>query len=103
MSGVMERTLGILELLCRLPGGLSVGAIAARLDEVARRARLMPGEGGIDLAGLARAIPPDTVISVEIPNHALAERMGAVERAARALRSTRAVIEGTAVGDRSRP
>lgn len=32
MSGVMERTLGILELLCRQPGGLSVGAIAARLD-----------------------------------------------------------------------
>ena len=44
----------------------------AGLIEVARRARLMPGEGGIDLAGLARAIPADAVISVEIPNHALA-------------------------------
>ena len=44
----------------------------AGLIEVARRARLMPGEGGIDLAGLARAIPADAVISIEIPNHALA-------------------------------
>lgn len=32
MSGVLERTLGILELLSEQPGGLSVGAIAARLD-----------------------------------------------------------------------
>lgn len=32
MSGVLERTLGILELLSEQPQGLSVGAIAARLD-----------------------------------------------------------------------
>lgn len=68
----------------------------AGLVEVARRARLMPGEGGIDLAGLARAIPGDAVISIEIPNHALAERMGGAERAALALRATRAVVEGAA-------
>lgn len=66
----------------------------AGLIEVARRARLMPGEGGIDLAGLARAIPDDAVISVEIPNHALAERLTAKERAALALKATRAVTEG---------
>ena len=65
----------------------------AGLIEVARRARLMPDEGGIDLGGLARAIPADTVISVEIPNHALAERLGPRERAALALRTTRAVVE----------
>lgn len=65
----------------------------AGLIDVARRARLMPGEGGIDLAGLARAIPRDAVVSVEIPNHALAERLGPVERAALALRTTRTVIE----------
>lgn len=66
----------------------------AGLIEVARRARLMPGEGGIDLAGLARAIPGDAVVSVEIPNHALAERLDAKGRAALALRTTRAVVEG---------
>lgn len=65
----------------------------AGLIDVARRARLMPGEGGIDLAGLARAIPGDAVISIEIPNYALAERMGAAERSALALRTTRAVVE----------
>lgn len=32
MSGVLERTLGILELLSGQPGGWSVGAIATRLD-----------------------------------------------------------------------
>jgi hypothetical protein len=53
----------------------------------------MPGEGGIDLAGLARAIPPDTLISVEVPNQALAGRLGPAERAALALRTTRAVVE----------
>lgn len=69
----------------------------AGLIEVARRARLMPGEGGIDLAGLARAIPEDAVVSIEIPNHALAARMGGAERAALALRATRAVVEGATV------
>jgi sugar phosphate isomerase/epimerase len=65
----------------------------AGLIDVARRARLMPGEGGIDLAGLARAIPGDAVISIEIPNHMLAERMGARERAALALERTQSVVE----------
>jgi len=66
----------------------------AGLIEVARRARLMPGEGGIDLRGLACAIPGDAVISIEIPNHALAGWMGPKQRAALALRATRAVVEG---------
>ncbi|HVL22328.1 MAG TPA: sugar phosphate isomerase/epimerase, partial [Amaricoccus sp.] len=69
----------------------------AGLIEVARQARLMPGEGGIDLAGLARAIPGDAVISIEIPNHGLARRLGGAERAALALRTTRAVVEAAAV------
>ena len=69
----------------------------AGLIEVARRARLMPGEGGIDLAGLARAIPGDAVISIEIPNHALAQRLAPEERAALALRTTRAVVEAAGV------
>ncbi|MFT3975361.1 MAG: sugar phosphate isomerase/epimerase [Amaricoccus sp.] len=69
----------------------------AGLIEVARRGRLMPGDGGIDLAGLARAIPGDAVISIEIPNVALAERVGGAERAALALRATRAVVEGVDV------
>lgn len=65
----------------------------AGLIHIAREARLMPGEGGIDLAGLARAIPRDAVISVEIPNHELAKRMGGADRARLALERTRAVVE----------
>lgn len=65
----------------------------AGLIAVAREARLMPGEGGIDLAGLARALPRDVVISVEIPNHALARRMSGADRAKLALERTRAVVE----------
>lgn len=68
----------------------------AGLIHVARQARLMPGEGGVDLAGLARAIPGDAVISIEIPNHALAATLGPAGRAARALATTRAVVEGVA-------
>lgn len=74
-------------------GPAEYDASDAGLIDVARRARLMPGEGGIDLAGLARAIPRDVVVSIEVPNHALAERMPARERAKTALRATRSVIE----------
>ena len=57
----------------------------------------MPGEGGIGLSGFARAIPGDAVISIEIPNHALARRLGPEARAALALRTTRAVVEAAGV------
>lgn len=68
----------------------------AGLIEIARRGRLLPGEGGIPLAGLARVIPPDAVISVEIPNHARTAQIGSAKWAAAALRATRAVVEGVA-------
>ena len=65
----------------------------AGLIAVAREARLMPGEGGIDLAGLARAIPRDAVVSIEIPNFELARRMDGAARARLALERTRAVVD----------
>lgn len=34
----------------------------------ARNARLLPGQGGLDLAALLRALPRDLPISVEVPN-----------------------------------
>lgn len=51
---------------------------------VARGARLLPGEGGIDLGGLVRAVPDDVTISVEIPMTELARTIGPEERARRA-------------------
>jgi len=56
----------------------------------ARGDRLFPGDGGLDLVGLLRALPADLPISLEIPH---AKPMPALERVRRALAATRAVLE----------
>src|SRR5581483_5742667 len=57
-------------------------AVADLLHQ-ARAARLMPGDGGLDLRGLLRALPRTIPISVEVPMQALARTMPALERARR--------------------
>ncbi len=42
----------------------------------ARQERLLPGEGGADLAGIVGALPADLVVSVEIPSHRRIADMG---------------------------
>jgi len=59
----------------------------------ARAERLLPGAGGLDLAGILRAIPADTPISIEIPQEALAKTVPAVARARRALDATRRLLD----------
>lgn len=59
------------------------------LISVARTARLIPGDGGIDLAAMAALIPKDMTVSIEVPNHALAAEIGAPELARRALTATK--------------
>jgi sugar phosphate isomerase/epimerase len=49
----------------------------------ARAERLMPGDGGLDLAGILRAIPARIPLGLEIPMHELSRSVGAVERARR--------------------
>lgn len=58
------------------------------LIRVARDARLLPGEGGIDLTGIIRALPDDLIISVEVPQRALAQSLTPMERAERARNAT---------------
>jgi sugar phosphate isomerase/epimerase len=58
----------------------------------AREERMFPGEGGIDLVSLAKAMPDDITISIEVPTATLAKTVDAETRAARALRGARAVI-----------
>jgi sugar phosphate isomerase/epimerase len=58
----------------------------------ARAERLFPGEGGVDLLGLLRAVPRDLPLSIEVPTHTLALTVGAAERARRALAATRRVL-----------
>jgi sugar phosphate isomerase/epimerase len=70
-------------------------AIPPTMDAIlaeARAERLFPGEGGVDLLGLLRAVPRDIPLSVEVPTHTLAKTVGATERARRALAATHRVL-----------
>lgn len=70
-------------------------AIPPTLDAIlaeARAERLFPGDGGVDLLGLLRAVPRDIPLSVEVPTVTLARSVGAVERARRALAATQRVL-----------
>lgn len=58
----------------------------------ARAERLLPGEGGLDLAGILRAVPRDTPISIEIPQETLAKTVPATERARRAAQATQRLV-----------
>lgn len=49
----------------------------------ARAERLMPGDGGLDLAGMLRALPAGLPLSLEVPMQSLAQTVPAVERARR--------------------
>ncbi len=58
----------------------------------ARFERKIPGEGGIDLLGLLRAMPQDIPIAIEVPMTEMAKSVGAVERARRLLGATRELL-----------
>ncbi len=58
----------------------------------ARAERLMPGDGGLDLAGMLRGVPPGTPVSLEIPMHELAKTMAAPERVRAMLAKARALV-----------
>jgi sugar phosphate isomerase/epimerase len=68
------------------PGTTEAMMLAARTE------RMFPGEGGIDLVALARAMPADITISIEVPTVELAKKMDARARAQRALNAARRVI-----------
>jgi hypothetical protein len=61
----------------------------------ARYERLFPGEGGIDLGALARAMPKNIVVSLEVPTAELAKTVDAKTRAQRALDAARKLIAGS--------
>lgn len=52
--------------LCDAPAAAPSGDDALLAE--ARGGRLLPGEGGLDLAGIIRALPAGTVVSVELPS-----------------------------------
>jgi len=67
-------------------------ADAAGLQFQARFDRMIPGEGGLDLPGLLRALPREIPIALEVPMAALARTVGAAERARRLLAATLALL-----------
>ena len=69
--------------------------VPATMDAIlaeARAERLFPGEGGVDLLGLLRAVPRELPLSLEVPTHTLAKTVSATERARRALAATKRVL-----------
>ncbi|MFZ2102446.1 MAG: TIM barrel protein, partial [Oricola sp.] len=59
----------------------------------AREERLLPGEGGADLAGIIGALPGDLLVSVEIPSHRRIAEMGRAAWAKTCLDASRAAME----------
>ena len=59
----------------------------------ARCARLLPGEGGIELRALFDALPADLPVSVEIPNEVRLAQRGQTVWAQQAIEASRAVLE----------
>ena len=68
-------------------------ADTATLLHQARAERLMPGDGGLDLRGILRAVPPDLPISLEIPMRTLTRTMPALERTRQMLAKTRRLLQ----------
>ena len=66
------------------------------LMHAARSERLFPGEGGIDLVELVRAMPPDITVSIETPTVELAKTVDATTRARRALQGAKRVLAAAA-------
>lgn len=58
----------------------------------ARTERLMPGDGGLDLAGILRALPSALPLALEVPMRTLARTVPAVERARRIRDKTEALL-----------
>lgn len=82
--------------LCDAPAGIPT--TDEELIHTARCARLIPGDGGIDLAGLVRALPDDLPLSLEIPNDEWLPKLGAEEWGRRALAAARRTVAKAAEG-----
>ncbi len=65
----------------------------AELIRAARTERWLPGEGGIDLAGLWRRLPDDLPVSVEVPHRQRIAELGHERWAREALRASQRLIE----------
>ena len=84
--------------LCDAPA--EIPSTVEGLIHTARCARLLPGEGGIDLAGILRQLPEDLPLSLEIPNNDMLPKLGAEQWAREALAAAKRIVAcaGSPVG-----
>lgn len=61
----------------------------------ARCERMIPGEGGLDLAGILRALPDHLPVSIEVPTQQWARTAPALERARKLRDATLGILERT--------
>jgi sugar phosphate isomerase/epimerase len=98
-----DRSKSLLGELVRLPadrlhywqlcdGPAERPATTEEMMHAARYERMFPGEGGIDLVSLTRALPTDIPISIEVPTASLAKTLNAEMRARRALEGAKKVL-----------
>ncbi len=73
--------------VCDAPG--RIPSTVEGLIHTARYERLFPGEGGIDVAGILAALPPDIPYALEIPRASLAAQVGEKESIRQAIVATR--------------
>lgn len=76
--------------ICDAPAGIPKSS--AELIHTARCARLLPGEGGIDLVSLFAALPRDLPISIEVPHETRIAAIGVEGWASQALAAAKAVL-----------
>lgn len=76
--------------ICDAPG--DIPATDEGLIHTARQARLLPGEGGIDLVGIFSQLPTDLPVSVEVPHLERASQLGVREWARQALAATHRIL-----------
>ena len=72
-------------------------ATMEEMIHAAREERMFPGEGGIDLVSLAKAMPADITVSIEVPTATLAKTVDAETRARRALLGAKAVVAAAGI------
>ncbi len=89
LAALDPRLLGTLQI-CDAP---HAAPAAAELVVEARTRRLFPGQGGLDLAGLMAALPPEIPIGVEVPLAGQYPNLDPAERLARLAKVTRAFLE----------
>jgi sugar phosphate isomerase/epimerase len=76
--------------ICDAPAGIP--ATLEGMLHTARHARLLPGEGGIDLSGLFAALPGDAPVSIEIPHDVRKAELGVAAWSRLATERTRAFL-----------